>query len=101
MKGENTLKMDRFHRPIKQQKKQSNKKKARDLERLLLRNNLPENVRQEKLEELKTLKNQTRKAKDALRLQDKYKKIKGQVYRLAVCKVLHCNNPRVWDNVDA
>ena len=65
----------------------SNKKKIRDLERLLQRTNLPENVRNEKLEQLKELKGTTRKSKEALRMQDMYKKVKFVEKRKVIRKL--------------
>jgi hypothetical protein len=65
----------------------SNKKKIRDLERLLQRTNLPENVRNEKLEQLKELKGTSRKSKEALRMQDMYKKVKFVEKRKVIRKL--------------
>ena len=51
------------------------------------RTNLPENVRNEKLEQLKELKGTSRKSKEALRMQDMYKKVKFVEKRKVIRKL--------------
>lgn len=73
--------MGKFHRyEISKPKKRvvPNKKKIRDLERLLAKTEgkMPEDVRAKKLEELKEMKRGEKSKKEAEKFESRYKKIK-------------------------
>ena len=77
----NKLKMGKFHRyEISKPKKRAvpNKKKIRDLERLLAKTEgkMPEDVRVKKLAELKEMKKGEKSKKEAEKFESRYKKIK-------------------------
>lgn len=80
----NRLKLDQFHKQItkpgKQQgdkkRKHTDKKKIRDIERLLAKEGLPEAIKVKKTADLKLLKRDIKEKKDAIRYEDRYKKIK-------------------------
>lgn len=77
----NKLKMGQFHRyAIEKPKKRvpSNKKKIRDLERLLEKKgaSMPEEVKAAKTKELKELKRNEKDKKEAEKFESRYKKIK-------------------------
>lgn len=83
--GPNNLKMNKFHRVIKEhhgdgsqkaKRRASDKKQIRDIERLLDREGLPQEIRAKKLEDLKNLKKQLRHKQQAEKFEDRYKKIK-------------------------
>lgn len=77
----NKLKMGKFHRyDISKPKKRAvpNKKKIRDLERLLAKTEgkMPEDVRAKKLEELKEMKRGEKSKREAEKFETRYKKIR-------------------------
>ena len=79
----NKLRLDEFHKVIqkpqkfdKKQRKHTDKKKIRDIERLLAKEGLPEEIRVKKMADLKLLKREVKEKKDAIRYEDRYKKIK-------------------------
>ena len=77
----NKLKMGKFHRyDISKPKKRPvpNKKKIRDLERLLAKTEgkMPEEIRSKKLEELKEMKRAEKGKKEAEKFESRYKKIR-------------------------
>ena len=75
----NKLKLGNFHRNAAfkpKQRKQTTKKQIRDLERLLDREGLPEEIRIAKKAELVQLKKAHKKTKEAQLFESKYKKIK-------------------------
>ncbi len=76
----NALKMGQFHRytnqGIKKKRVPTNKKKLRDLERMLNKEGIPEELKLAKRAELKELKKQEKKKKEAEMFELKYKKIK-------------------------
>lgn len=77
----NKLKMGKFHRyDISKPKKRAvpNKKKIRDLERLLAKTEgkMPEDIRAKKLEELKEMRKGEKSKKEAEKFESRYKKIR-------------------------
>ena len=77
--GKNKLKLGEFHRYNRIQKKSRKtnvRKQIRDLERLLSREGLPEEIVKAKKEQLRELKKQGKKQKEAQKFELKYKKIK-------------------------
>lgn len=76
----NALKMGAFHRytnqGLKKRRVPSLKKRVRDLERLLAKPDLPEDMRTAKRTELKGLKKEVKKGDEAEKFELKYKKIK-------------------------
>ena len=77
---QNKLSLGKFHRyAISKPKKRTvtNKKRIRDLERLLeKKQDLPEEVKKEKLKEIKELKKGEKSKKEAEKFETRYKKIK-------------------------
>jgi hypothetical protein len=75
----NKLKLSKFHRVvIKKQRTSTNKKRIRDLERMLakLETKMPADVKQAKLKELKELKKDEKSKREAEKFESRYKKIK-------------------------
>lgn len=74
----NKIEMDQFHRVIKHKgtRNQTDKKKIRDIERLLSRQGLPEAIRDKKLADLKQLKKELKSKNQAEKFEERYKKIK-------------------------
>ena len=72
--------MDEFHRVIKTKKEggrsTTDKKKIRDIERLLAREGLPQAVRDKKMADLKELKKGLKSKNEAEKFEERYKKIK-------------------------
>lgn len=77
--GKNTLKLGEFHRNNigkKGTRKPTLKKQIRDIERLIEREGIPEEIKNAKKSQLRDLKKQLKKQKEALKFDLKYKKIK-------------------------
>ena len=75
----NKLKLGQFHRNAtfkKKNRKVTTKKQIRDIERLLDRDGIPEEVRKAKKAQLVELKKEAKKQKEASLFETKYKKIK-------------------------
>lgn len=77
----NKLKMSKFHRVVIKKKKHratTNKKRIRDIERMLekMKEKMPEEVRQAKMRELKELKRGEKSKKEAEKFESRYKKIR-------------------------
>ena len=74
----NKIEMDEFHRVIKQKgsRTQTDKKKIRDIERLLSRQGLPDAIREKKLADLKQLKKELKSKNQAEKYEERYKKVK-------------------------
>ena len=77
--GKNKLAFGEFHRYnriTKKVRKPTTRKAIRDIERLLSRDNLPAELIKAKKEQLKVLKKQSKKSREAVKFELKYKKIK-------------------------
>ena len=71
--------MDEFHRKIvksKGHRTTTDKKKIRDIERLLAKEGIPQEIKDKKLADLKLLKKDAKSKKEAERFDLRYKKIK-------------------------
>mgnify|MGYP006128427307 CR=1 FL=1 len=71
--------MDEFHRVIKSKgavRTTTDKKKIRDIERLLKREGLPEAIRVKKTADLKELKKGMKSKNEAEKFEERYKKVK-------------------------
>ena len=70
--------MDQFHRKIVKSKNRTttDKKKIRDIERLLAKEGIPQEIKEKKLADLKLLKKDAKSKKEAERFDLRYKKIK-------------------------
>ena len=77
---EDNLKLGKNHRfitkPKKEKRQPSIKKKMRDIERLVQREGLPEEIVNAKKKELRTLRKELHKKKEAVLFQSRYKKIR-------------------------
>ena len=88
--NKNKLRLGQFHRnaPVsKPKRKVTVKKQIRDIERLLDREGLPEEVRNAKKEQLKELKKDYKKQREASIFELKYKKIKFTEKRKVIRKI--------------
>ena len=78
----NQLVLDEFHKPIhkpkdnKAKRKQTDKKRLRDLERMVAREGMPQEIKQAKIQEMKDIKKLIKSKKEAVKFETKYKKIK-------------------------
>ena len=71
--------MDKFHRlayKVNKKRQVPLKKKIRDLERLINKEGMPEDIKKAKMASLKELKKGEKKKKEALLFELRYKKIK-------------------------
>ena len=74
----NKIEMDEFHRVIKSKgvRTATDKKKIRDIERLLMREGLPEAIRDKKTADLRDLKKGQKSKNEAEKFEERYKKVK-------------------------
>ena len=91
----NKIEMDEFHRKIvksKSHRSTTDKKKIRDIERLLAKEGIPQEIKDKKLADLKLLKKEAKSKKEAEKFDLRYKKIKFVEKRKVIRKIQHATD---------